>query len=200
MPNKKIIILCLDIDQTIMSHASPKDLIDINGSNIYGDGSAWIECLNEIKSYCEERSFQFIVQIITAKDDLDRLVLQVFDFLYPFLYPLDKQGQPILKYIDPIKGYSASRDQLHFMNHKGKIKEYFNTNDFSLNVTTNNNLLPPIHLCRYNLINDAGLKVTNLQNGFSKALVMKYISEHFDDMPPAENIFLLDDQLTNIKT
>jgi len=189
----------LDIDQTIMSHAAPIDWIDFNGSNQYGDASAWVNSLTEIKTYCEERSFEFVVQIVSAKDGMDLLIRQVFNALHSFLLPLNKQGKSNIPFADPTEGYVSSPTLLYYMMHKDMIKRCRLTANQTTYIIADEELLPPIHLCRYNLISKDKFVGFGDNKSYSKALVMKYISEYFHDITPAENMFLLDDQTPNIQ-
>ena len=197
--NNRRIILCLDIDQTIMNSHASLDLTDINGSNNYNDASAWINFLTEIKMYCEARSFQFFVQIITAKNIADIMVQRVFNHLHPFLLPLNKQGEVkptkvILKFI-PTEGFVSEKNApFYYMQHENMTKRLSSKNDTFID----DDLLPPIHLCRYNLVSKKLCPSKSFVQDWSKALVMKHIAEYFLEITPAENMFLLDDHMRNI--
>jgi|GEM_PF-2143907 len=181
------IILCLDIDQTIMNSNAPEHLIDINGSDYYDDASAWVNFLTEMKTYCERHDVQFIVQIVTAKDRVDILTEYVFNVLHPFLLPLNQHGEVVhteraMQLVDPTAEYVPT--QFHYAQHQGERHQRItSTTRYDFDETTEEALLSPIHIC--------GLT--------SKAAAMKYIAEYFHEITPAENMFLLDDQVWNIE-
>lgn len=207
MNPKKTIIICLDLDETLInSSTKPSHLIDFNGSSRYGDPSAWLAFLTEIKRHCELYGFQLIVQIISVKkggvpsDLVDVAALH----LSPFLHNLDKKGRivshPKVTSRFPVE-YPGAHTHYCFMTHLGwhpkkyakPIQEvYWEKIRFSgggLLTVNDEEILPPIHLCYDNYA----------KNCFSKALVMQIISEHFYEPIPAGNVFLLDNDLSNIK-
>ncbi len=207
MIDEKTIVLCLDIDQTIVSHASPYDVVDYNGSDDYDDATVWVNFLTELKAYCEARSFRFFVQLISAKALPDYLVVNVFQALHAFLLPLNKKGNVIRAFDDPTKGYVLADEQLHFMLSRDNInrwmptanaKEVIANNDY---IITDEELLPPIHLCKYNRVIRKQFDMLGIGIGYgasySKAMVMKYISTWFEREIPASNLFLFDDQFAN---
>lgn len=50
------ICICLDIDETLInSKTQPEDLVDFNGSDSFDDARAWINCLDELKTYCASK-------------------------------------------------------------------------------------------------------------------------------------------------
>ncbi|MDF1685099.1 MAG: ankyrin repeat domain-containing protein [Legionellaceae bacterium] len=186
--NNKRIILCLDIDQTIMNSNAPEHLVDINGSDYFDDASTWVNFLTEMKTYCERQNLQFFVQIITAKDRPDLLTERVFNVLHPFLMPLNQHAEVVhteraMQLIDPTAGYVPT--QYHYTLHQGEgeySQRLASTTRLDFNEAVEEPLLSPIHIC--------GLT--------SKAAAMKYIAEYFHEVTPAKNMFLLDDQTWNI--
>lgn len=185
--NHKRIILCLDIDQTIINSNAPDNLVDINGSDYYDDATPWISFLTNIKALCEQQSFQFFVQIITAKDRVDIHTERVFNALHPFLLPLNQHGEVVhteraIQFVEPTAGYVPT--QFHYTDHQAERQHRLaSTTRLDFNERIESDLLAPIHIC--------GLT--------SKAEAMKYIAEYFHDITPAKNVFLLDDQMWNIE-
>ncbi|MDF1826922.1 MAG: ankyrin repeat domain-containing protein [Legionellaceae bacterium] len=185
--NHKRIILCLDIDQTIINSNAPDNLVDINGSDYYDDATPWVNFLTEIKTLCAQQAFQFFVQIITAKDRVDIHTERVFNALHPFLLPLNQHGEVVhteraIQFVEPTEGYVPT--QFHYTNHQAERQHRLaSTTRLDFNEKIESGLLAPIHIC--------GLT--------SKAEAMKYIAEYFHDITPAKNVFLLDDQMWNIE-
>ena len=138
-----------------------------------------------MKKYCESRGFHFIVQLITIKkhgipsDVVDRVALKLADFLNC----LDRHGntvsstRPTFHYHYMV--HSSHSDSCHFEKNAG----------INLSHNSNKNSLPAVHLCSRN----------HSDKCLSKALVMQTIAEHFYNPIPAENIFLLDNNLHNVK-
>lgn len=180
--NKKRIILCLDIDQTIFSHDCPEEVLDYNGSDSFDDPSAWVNLLSEMKAYCEAHSFELVVQIVTAKSGVDLLVCRAFYALESFLLPFNKYGKATRPFDDPTEGYASQDLPLYFIQHWDMVKRCKPKNKPET-LVTDDMLLPPIHIC----------------GSRSKASAIKYIADHFLEETPAENIFLLDDQEFNLR-
>ena len=194
MPYKNIIVIALDIDETLMnSKTRPFSLIDFNGSDTYGDASAWTDFLQRIVDHCEDKSIRPIVQIISSKEGAnpDDTVDHVAMHLHKFLHVVDKHGEKLLKDFPMQDGcpthYFLKR---HFGPDFTEDKCCINTtltrtitDDTPVNISGE---LPPIHLCRNN---------HPTRTLPSKGLVMKKIREHFAVPIPAENMFLLDNNL-----
>lgn len=185
--NNKTIILCLDIDETLMnSRTRPISLVDFNGSDDYDDASEWCHFLEDLHNYCQAKGFLLIVQIISAKQNAlpDSTVDQVMRHLGRFLPLLDKYGDPIA--VDLPKGQYLIRRHLK-NNSQQDISTTIGGNIADINMAFNvADMLPSIHLC-------SGNKPGTLIS--SKAWVMKSIREHFQNAIPSLNMFLLDNSL-----
>jgi hypothetical protein len=189
MPYIATIVLCLDIDETVMnSKTEPYSLIDFNGVDTYADASAWTNFLKKMIRYCEERFILLIIEFISAKTEAipDDTVEFIVKYFHEFLHVLNKNGEPIPKSYYPthfiLRRYldeNSQEDRLYIVRRtKGDVK------------VDVKNELPPIHLCSNN---QPGTKQ------LSKAWVMKAISEHFAEPIPAKNMFMLDNDLGNLE-
>lgn len=188
MNSEKTIVLCFDIDETVMnSQTLPITLIDFNGSNEYGDASAWINFLKKMTLYCQERSISLIVQMISAKMDAlpDDTVEMISTYFHEYLHVLNKNGERVAKPYHPsryiLRRYleeNSQEDRVYLMNRSDGDERVYEENE-----------LPPIHLC---FKNKPGSEIT------SKSWVMKPISEHFNEPIPAKNMFMLDNDLSNL--
>ncbi len=187
---KKMIILCIDIDETLMnSKTQPRSLVDFNGSNHYDDSSAWTNFIKDMRQFCHRRSFELLVQIISGKQNAlpDDTVDLVMAHLGEFLPVVDKNGKPLslmnteTQYI--VRRYVENHHQIDILCDLGEVANATIPWDTRA-------LLPPIHLCFNNKPGDVVL---------SKAWVMKSIKEHFNEEIPAKNIILIDNNLGNLK-
>jgi hypothetical protein len=182
--NEKTIVLCLDIDETVMnSKTKPARLVDFNGSEKYNDATAWLRFLEETHSLCQANGFSFLVQIISSKSDAlpDTTVDDVMSHLSKFLSVLDDEGNPVD--IDLPKNQYMIRRYLKNNRQEDISTKIRGTEDDICVITNTSHLLPPIHLC------------SNNKPGFpasSKAWVMRAIRKHFSDVFPSMNMFLLD--------
>lgn len=182
--NKKTIILCLDIDETLMnSKTKPDSLVDFNGSDKYDDASTWFHFLKDLHLHCQINGFLLVVQIISAKRNAlpDSTVDQVMSHLGQFLPMLDEDGEPVD--LDLSKGQYLIRRYLR-NNSQQDISTKRGGNEKDIRMVLNvSDILPPIHLC-------SGNKPGTLAS--SKTWVMKSIREHFHNIVPSMNMFLLD--------
>ena len=193
MPNlspAQTIVLCLDIDGTLIAQSDRADKADFIGSEDDNNASHWVNLLTRIKQRCAALNVHLIVQIITAKaaGGLDVTVDWVARYLHDFLKPLDKQGEWIDDDTIPVsRGSPVQYYAMFHLDEEEPIKSLcdnatliFSTKQQDI---INALLLPPIHVCYHN----------HPLGSTSKAMVMDTISKHFGEVIPCDNMFLVDD-------
>ncbi len=208
---EKTIVLCLDIDECILnSRVHSQGFVDFNGSELYDDESAWINCLEQISGFCQWHDVDCIVQIISAKKTAlpDSTTDIVSTRLAKFLHVLDKQGQRVVKDFSLIEGhpshYLCRQYRIHnpscdLLVENARLKEHhvegYNKNHIKHYADTilgffNENELPPIHLCYKN--DPPSFREP------SKWQVMEVIRTFFSRPIPPKNMFMLDNSDGNL--
>ena len=173
---KKIIVLCIDIDDTLINHQNGK--ISFNGTP-----AMWLEFLTNLQMHCESNGFKLVVQIISAKasGNVDCTVNLVVEHLFQFLTVLTEDANvwfPPSPFVYHAMFHVEHRQLKKKILHNSHMEYIDNYQPIA-----DNSLLPAIHICQRNVVS---------RNHTSKALVMRHISQHFNETVPASNLFLLD--------
>lgn len=180
-----VIVLCLDIDNTILNWETSfnnNNSVDFNGENVLHyispysfrkEDIQWYQLLEDLQQFCLDNKVELNVQIISAKKnyDVDCTVDAVVSALYPFLEPLDCDGQ---KYTQTLWSAYMMPKQYLYAKHNQKITKHRRRNQLQNNSPVlglhddDIKALPTIHIVR-------GNKEQGRIN--SKAAVMQYIEK-----------------------
>lgn len=207
---RKVIVLCLDIDQTLLDTRNSIDTncYYFNGGSLENDAEFWRELLEDLKRDCITARFEFFVHIITAKYQatvdytISAVVYHLSDFLeieannylcglhLAFLHKLPHvfDGRRLLRY-DAIQSLGMVEDNILV---KQRYTNLFYSNSIKsrvLPLNVNDYLaIPKIHLPWYNQRHNT-LGITT-----SKGLVMQWIAAKYN-IPKFYwgNLILVDD-------
>ncbi len=180
-----VIVVCLDIDDTILNwktSLNQNNEVDFNGEsgplpnmrsyNFKNQDTKWHQLLNDLKQACEIERVKLIVHIISAKEggDVDCTVDAVVKTLYPFLESLDCNGHEYTRNL--WNAYWMPAQYLYAKHHHSGITKHRSKNDYVLTSAymplheDDLTALPSIHIVKGN--RDQG-------RANSKAAAMQYI-------------------------
>ncbi len=181
---RDVIVLCLDIDNTIHNPDTYADgKLDFNGEvgplqhvkqyDTSHKPTKWYQLLIELKEFCLTYGVELNVQIISAKTegDVDCTVDAVVSTLYPFLEPINHQGQTYKQaplYLLHMPKYYLYAKHLNNSISTHRANNFLYTKmQFLVGLCTDDNgALPAIHIVQ-------GNREQGRVN--SKAAVMQYI-------------------------
>lgn len=181
MPNldpNQTIVLFIDIDDTLIVKGTSDSDFEFCGSTQMNDATHWISLLTRLQEKCSALGVLFMVQIVTAKVNIDCTVDAVATHLHSFLKPIGMKENNV---DDIPKQYMA----MFHLHHKITTKRCDNAiimGTERVETIQNNEILPSIHVCQKN----------GPDGHTSKANVMETINLMLGGIP-GEQLFLLDD-------